>query len=183
MMGRHTQPGPPIASGAGTSSRKESRPSTPAGHVGDWDVDIDHSHNSLNSLESDATPRPTPITPGYTLAQDLNSYTSSIAADAVLPPASKRLGFFADKLSAATQSQSHNAPSSGHRASPVPFHSGLGIPPRSHSRTDSGPWEPSAMASSSSNSNVNKVHTSPSKVNIKILVFCLSVLTSGLDNW
>jgi hypothetical protein len=47
----------------------------------------------------------------------------------------------------------------------VPFHSGL-LPPRSHSRADSGPWEPSAMASISSASIVKQVHTSPSKVSV-----------------
>lgn len=114
------------------------------------------------SFSIHATPRPTRLS-----GQEINT-TSGI--DAIPPSHSKRLGFFADKLSGASSSQSHHqhsASTSGHRASPIPFHSSGGLlPPRSHSRADSTHRDQtsSAMASSSSTANASKVHTSPSKV-------------------
>jgi hypothetical protein len=151
-MSRHVIVQPPAG-----SSRKESRPSTPA--FNDWD-DLDHPRSSFST---EATPRPTatPVNVG------IESYSSNnILLTTNEPLLPKRLGFFTDKLSAATsQSQTHSTATSAHRASPVPPHSGL-LPPRSHSRADSGPWEPT-MASLSSTANISKVHTSPSKVSDK----------------
>lgn len=150
------QPANQIPGGDGPGT---GRSSTPSANVDD-DHDVqDISDHPRSSFSSDATPRPTPV-PSYPLiAQD--SYTSqgSISDSVHLSPAAKRLAFFTDKLAAATHSQSHS-PS---RASPVPFHS-VHLPPRSHSRADSGPWDSSAMASASSTSNLKQVHTSPSKV-------------------
>jgi hypothetical protein len=144
---RHAQPSTGVV-----SSRKESRPSTPAPD------DTDHNRRSFSI---DATPRPS-------ISQPRPPDSSPPTADS-LPPHSKRLGFFADKLSGASSHSNHQqSPStSGHRASPVPFHSSSGLlPPRSHSRADSAPRDPpsSNMASSSSAANASKVHTSPSKV-------------------
>lgn len=166
-MGRHAQP-----PGGGGHSRKESRPSTP----GDRDADYDNHKRSF----SDATPRPTPLPP-RPLGQDSNLSNNLTVGDSLAPPSSKRLGFFTDKLSGGSSSQSlqtHNSqgPSaSGHRSSPIPSHPGL-IPPRSHSRVDSNPRDPSIMASSVSIPNTNKPHTSPSKVSsMYMFVFNVSV--------
>lgn len=154
MMSRHAQP---AAAGA---SRKESRPSTPA------DLNYDQDYDQQRRSFSDATPRPTP-SPSRPLGQDSNTPSNLTAIDSLLPPSSRRLGFFTDKLSgsSSSQSQSHHTQSqstSGHRASPIP--SGL-LPPRSHSRADSAPRDPLTMASNNaSTSNLNKPHTSPSKV-------------------
>ena len=154
MIIRHAQP-----PSGNVSSRKESRPSTPAP-----DTDTDYHRPSF----SDATPRPTPSQP-RPLGQESNTTSILNTVDGP-PPTSKRLAFFADKLSGASSSQSHIQPStstSGHRASPVPSHSNNSLlPPRSHSRADStrDPSSLSPMASSSSPANASKVHTSPSKV-------------------
>src|ERR1700683_178817 len=121
MIIRHAQP----PSGS-VSSRKESRPSTPAP-----DTDSDYHRPSF----SDATPRPTPTQP-RPLGQESNTTSPLTTIDAPLPPASKRLAFFADKLSGASSSQSHSpsASTSGPRASPVPSHTNSSLlPPRSHS--------------------------------------------------
>ena len=145
----------PAGSGA---SRKESRPSTPA--------DLNYDHDYDRRTASDATPRPTP-TPSHILGQDSNVQSNLTTIDSVLPPNSKPLGFFTDKLSSSSSSQSQihltqSQSTSTHRASPIP--SGL-LPPRSHSRADSTPKDPFAMSSNNaSTSNINKPHTSPSKV-------------------
>jgi hypothetical protein len=151
MVMRHAQP----SSGA-VLSRKDSRPSTPAQ---DRDNDSDHGRPSFSI---DATPRPTP-SQSRPLGQDSNTLTTVDT-----PPHSKRLGFFADKLSGASSSQHHHqqsASTSGNRPSPVPSHPNTGLlPPRSHSRADSTRDPSSTMASSSSAANASKVHSSPSKV-------------------
>jgi hypothetical protein len=158
MILRHAQPS------SGVSSRKESRPSTPA------DTDSDYHRPSF----SDATPRPTPSQP-HPLGQESSALPTN---DTLLAPSSKRLGFFADKLSGA-QSHSHHqqsASTSGLRTSPVPSHSNSTLlPPRSHSR-DSSSLSP--MASSSSTANAAKVHTSPSKVSDKLPMKWL-ILSAG----
>ena len=152
MMSRQTQ-----LAGTG-ASRKESRPSTPA------DLNYDHDDRRTSS---NATPRPTP-TPSHPLDQDSNTPSSVTTPDSLQYPNSMRLGFFTDKLSSSSSShsQSHihltqTQLTSGHRASPIP--SGL-LPPRSHSRADSTPRDPFSMANNASASNINKPHTSPSKV-------------------
>ena len=143
--------------GAGVSP-KESRPSTPA----DLNYDHDDRRTSLNP-----TPRPTPTSP-HPLGQDSNTPISLTTTNSLQHPNSRRLGFFTDKLSnlSFSHSQSHihltqSQLTSSHRASPIP--SGL-LPPRSHSRADSTPRDPFSMANNASASNINKRHTSPSKV-------------------
>ena len=130
---------------AGTGvSPKESRLSTPA----DLNYDHDDRRTSLN-----ATPRPTP-TSSHPLDQDSNTPSNLTTTDSLQHPNSRRLGFFTDKLlnSSFSHSQSHihltQSPS------------GL-LPPRSHLRADSTPRDPFSMAN---NANINKRHTSPSKV-------------------
>jgi hypothetical protein len=159
MIIRHAQP----PSGTTVPSRKESRPSTPA-------QDRDNDSDNTRPSSIDATPRPTP-TQSRPLGQDSNTSGGLTTVDSLLPPHSKRLAFFADKLSGASSSQSHShhhqqsTSTSGLRASPVPSHSNSGLlPPRSHSRAESTRDPSSIMASSSSTANANKVHTSPSKV-------------------
>lgn len=162
MLGRHAQPSNPQGQTSRKDSNlKESRPPTPA--------DSDHHR----SFSNEATPRPTPAQPRL-LAQESNSGESLTQSQT-----SKRLGFFADKLSGNTGSTSNSqsqanhtqsASTSGLRVSPVPHSSPGLLPPRSHSRADSTPRDlPSStsMTSLSSNPNANansKVHTSPSKV-------------------
>lgn len=159
---RHAQP-------SGGGRKHESRPSSPSA-----DTDSDSLHRPSFS---DATPRPTPSQP-RPIAQD------SSTLDA---PASKRLAFFADKLSGTSSSQGHHhhqqsASTFSYRPSPVPSHpNGSLIPPRSHSRTDSAISSLSPMASSSSTTNASKVHISPSKVSPSQQVY-LPVLTPSSDS-
>lgn len=121
---------------------------------------------------SDATPRQTPATTRF-----LNTVTDQDSNKSVLPStsalssersegfsSSKRLGFFADKL---TSSLSGTGKDSGSSLKSS-LHPSLLLHPHSHSRVESNTTsntnpQSTIMASSSNLGIANKSHTSPSK--------------------
>ncbi|KDR75396.1 hypothetical protein GALMADRAFT_249446 [Galerina marginata CBS 339.88] len=148
----------------------------------------DQSHNEIKTsrssspddgteprrrTSSDATPRQTPATTRF-----LNSVNDQDASRTALPStstfssdrsegfsSSKRLGFFADKLTSSLSGTGKDTSTSLKGS----LHPGQLLHPHSHSRVESGPSlpppanpTPSAM-SASNMTTTNKSHTSPSK--------------------
>ncbi|KAF5385991.1 hypothetical protein D9615_002415 [Tricholomella constricta] len=108
---------------------------------------------------TDATPRQTPTTPRFLASPtqlDPDAARGVLNATPDVFSSSKRLGFFADKLSSSLSGTGRSS-----------LHPSQLLHPHSHTRSDSlqTPPPPShhSMASSSSMANVSKSHTSPSK--------------------
>lgn len=135
-------------------------------------MDKKHSRSSSpdNSTEpprrssSDATPRQTPATTRFLspTPNDQDTSRSVLTSAQDVFSSSKRLGFFADKLTSSISGATHSNPKSS-------LHPSQLLHPHSHSRSDSSQpptssTPTSTMATSSSMTNVTKSHTSPSKV-------------------
>lgn len=136
--------------------------------------DDEDGSGSKRRTSSDATPRPTPATTRFLGAisgerdSSRNVLTSSVAAERSESQASsKRLGFFADKLTSSLSGTGKDS-NAGSKSS---LHPSQLLHPRSHSRADSNPTSPStgppsALSVSSPMASSAKPHTSPSKVYI-----------------
>jgi hypothetical protein len=132
-------------------------------HENDGDSKLSRSPSPDGELHrqssaSDATPRQTPATTRF-LAND---YDSNRTQD--VSSSSKRLGFFADKLSSSFAGSAHSATNLK-----TSLHPSQLLHPLSHIRTDSTAASSSTttlpmMATPSSMPNVVKSHSSPSKV-------------------
>jgi hypothetical protein len=120
---------------------------------------------------SDATPRQTPATTRFlsspTPNNDQDPNKNVLTAPQDVFSSSKRLGFFADKLSSSLSGTGHSA--ANLKSSLYP---GQLLHPHSHTRNDSTLGSVSTttsptMAAASSLSNVSKSHTSPSKARLR----------------
>lgn len=130
----------------------------------------DSAEEPRRRSSSDATPRQTPATTRFlssTSAGDQDT-NRNVLPSSNLPSdvfnSSKRLGFFADKLSSSLAGAGHSANA---KLSLGPSHL---LHPHNHPRVESSLTpssatpSPSSMATSPSMSNLSKSHTSPSKV-------------------
>jgi hypothetical protein len=133
------------------------------------DGDSKHSRSSSPDDElprrssSDATPRQTPATTRF-LASDHDSNRTQEYKSQDVSSSSKRLGFFADKISSSFAGSGHSATNLK-----TSLHPGQLLHPLSHTRNDSTAASASTttlptMTAPSSMPNVVKSHSSPSKV-------------------
>lgn len=133
----------------------------------------DDSAERPRRSSSDATPRQTPATTRFlsspTPSNDHDLSKSVLTSAQDVFSSSKRLGFFADKLSSSLSGTSHSAANLKSSLHPSQL-----LHPHSHNRNESALTSTStttlpAMAATSSLSNVSKSHTSPSKVRLRTI--------------
>lgn len=145
---------PPRKSHDQNSEQKQARSPSPA-----------ESTDSRKRTSSDATPRQTPATSRFlSAANDHDTSKNILPSNSTdVFSSSKRLGFFADKLSSSLSSAAGNA------SLKSSLHPSLLLHPHSHSRAESNTLpstssSPAPIVASPSQTNAAKSHTSPSKV-------------------
>ena len=131
------------------------------------------STDSRKRTSSDATPRQTPATSKFlSTANDHDTNKNVLPSNSTdVFSSSKRLGFFADKLSSSLSSAAGNA------SLKSSLHPSLLLHPHSHSRAESNTLpstssSPIPIATSPNQTSAAKSHTSPSKVPMSAICSC-----------
>ncbi|KAF9529288.1 HbrB-like-domain-containing protein [Crepidotus variabilis] len=134
--------------------------------------DDDDGSESKRRTSSDATPRPTPATTRFlgAISGEKDTNRNVLTSNPTIErseglASSKRLGFFADKITSSLSATGKDLSAAASKSSLLPSQL---LHPHSHSRADSNPTSPSSLSPSglsvsSPMSSSTKPHTSPSK--------------------